>query len=196
MDAELLRTIAKFADASPGMRANDYIGSTAYALGAGDDANVPASQVFKHSILPYMISSGVGMGLGTAAGYALPSALEAGGIITPADPVGDAVADLRDKGVDTSGVKVPTAPAAVAHPDTWYRPDHPLIDKDWSDTIRDRSMLAGGFLGTAMGQNAGRKEQFMHGVRDAMEARSPGQVPWDSGNVGAPTQNVPWKTQS
>ena len=37
MDAELLRTIAKFADTSAGMRANDYLGSTAYALGAASD---------------------------------------------------------------------------------------------------------------------------------------------------------------
>jgi hypothetical protein len=86
MNQTLLCALAKYAeDHKPlAIRANDLFGSTGYALGAGN-ANVPASTVLTHSILPYLIRTGVGAGIGLAAGQGAVDLLEDGalGLLTP-----------------------------------------------------------------------------------------------------------------
>lgn len=214
MVSSLLKTIAKFAEGpSAGLRLNDLVGSTAYALGAGDEANIPASQVFKHSILPFAASTLAGAAIGTGIGAVAPSVLEHLGVIAPADPVTPARELIHSHGGATAMPgEAPATPAAHAVTPTpslaeKYLPswsdmtapskgDH-LLNQWWSDQIRDKSLLVGGALGTTMGQNYGRKEQFMHGVRDALESRISGHAPWTrSMPPGTAGVHIPWKARS
>lgn len=182
----LLRTLAKFAEGpSTGIRLNDYIGSTAYSLGAGEKADVPVKSVLKHSILPYLVSTGVGSGIGALAGMAAPGVLEKMNVIEPADPVGDATSVIADAGGEVSGLPEPSAD----------KPDA-LLGQWWSDQIRDKAVTGGTFLGATVGQNLGRQEQFMHGVRDALTARASGRRPWLQTSVAPSGVRVPWKAQS
>lgn len=97
MELGLLRTIAKFAAGPVVNVANRVLGSPGYSLGSGDNANVPASAVFKHSILPSVAGMAIGGGLGYMGGHMLPGALESVGAIGPAD-VGDSLSDaIRSK---------------------------------------------------------------------------------------------------
>lgn len=73
MNKELLKTLVKFAAdgvVSPVTNvANVLTGSPAYTLGAGGDVkDVPATKVFKHSILPNLVRGAIGAGLGYAVG--------------------------------------------------------------------------------------------------------------------------------
>jgi hypothetical protein len=167
MSPSLLRTLAKFADGSFAIRAADkLLGSPAYDLGKGDAEGVPASNIIAHSIVPNLVRLGVGTGLGYGAGELLPDVLENYNVIEP-----------------EAGEADPT-------------PDSPaLLDAMWSEQIRNKAPMAGAFTGSTLATSLGRPDDFMQGIRDAMEARKTVAGPWDGQTPGTSDIYVPWKVR-
>ena len=188
MQRSLLVTLAKYADSqSVAMHANDWFGSPAYSLGAGDDAKLPASAVIKHSILPYVARGLVGAGIGTLIGATLPAITDAAGITTQADPAQAAASTLRQQGVNVD------VPAAAPQHSWMSMTDKPIVGTESSDAFRTYAPAIGMSLGAAFGHASGRKEEFMHGIRDLRSSET-SAVPWYDRHATS-EDYIPWRTK-